>query len=81
MHRDLTAPLAVWLAIAREGRWKSLNELRQIWRNTDCVKGKTVFNIKGNKYRLIAIVNYESQTIILKVLLTHAEYTKGDWNR
>ncbi len=77
----MARPVATWLAVAREARWRNLNELRQTWRNTDCVKGKTIFNIKGNKYRLIAIVNYESQTIILNTLLTHAEYTSGDWNK
>ena len=55
--------------------------MRQTWRNTDCVKGKTIFNIKGNSYRLIATVNYESQTIVLKMLVTLAEYSKGEWNQ
>jgi len=77
----LVGPVATWLGIAREARWRSLNELRRTWRKTDCVKGRTIFNIKGNKYRLIATVNYESQTIILNSLLTHAEYSNEDWNK
>jgi mRNA interferase HigB len=80
-HRDLTSPVATWLMIAREARWRNLNELRQTWRNTDSVQGKTIFNIKGNKYRLIAMVNYASQTIVVKALMTHAEYNEGGWNR
>lgn len=80
-HRDLPTSIATWLAIVRGAKWKSLNELRQTWRNTDCVKGKTIFNIKGNKYRLIASVNYQSQTIIVKDLITHAEYSKREWNK
>jgi mRNA interferase HigB len=79
-HRDLTSSIATWLMIAREARWKNLNEVRLTWRNTDCVKGKTIFNIKGNRYRLIAIVNYASQTIIVRMLVTHAEYSRGEWN-
>ena len=77
----MVGPVATWLGIAREARWRSLNELRRTWRKTDCVKGRTIFNIKGNKYRLIATVNYESQTIILNSLLTHAEYSNEDWNK
>jgi len=65
--------------IAREAKWKNLNEVRLTWRNTDCVRGKTIFNIKGNRYRLIAIVNYASQTIVLSTLLTHDEYSRGEW--
>ena len=80
-HRDLTNPIAAWLTIARLAKWKNLNELRLTWRGTDCVKGQTIFNIKGNKYRLFATVNYSSQTIIVKDLVTHAEYSKRGWNK
>jgi mRNA interferase HigB len=80
-HRDLTSSVATWLRITREATWKNLNEVRLTWRNTDCVKGKTIFNIKSNRYRLIAVVNYASQTIIVKMLITHAEYSRGEWNQ
>jgi mRNA interferase HigB len=81
VHGDLTSSLTTWLTIARDARWKNLHEVRLTWRNTDCVKGKTIFNIKGHRYRLIAIVNYASQTIVIKMLLTHAEYSEGGWNQ
>ncbi len=51
-------------------------ELRQTWRGTDFAGGETIFNIKGNSYRLFALVNYEAQTIIVRRLVTHAEYDK-----
>jgi mRNA interferase HigB len=78
-HGDLTASVATWLAIARESKWTSLHDVRYTWRNTDGVKGQTIFNIKGNCYRLIAVVNYARQTIVVKMLLTHAEYSSGGW--
>lgn len=81
LHRDLASSLATWLMIAREAKWKNLNEVRLTWPNTDRVKGKTIFNIKGNRYRLIAIVNYASQTIIVRMLVTHDEYSTGEWNK
>ena len=81
IHRDLASPVAAWLAIARTANWKSLNAVRQTWRNTDCVKGQTIFNVKGGKYRLIALVNYSTQTIIVKDLITHAEYSEREWNK
>jgi mRNA interferase HigB len=80
-HRDLAAPVAAWLAVAKGGDWKSLNEVRRTWRNTDCVKGLTIFNVKGNRYRLLATVNYGGQTIIVKDLITHAEYSKREWSK
>lgn len=81
VHRDLTTPIATWIAVARGAKWKSLHELRQTWRGTDCVKGQTIFNVKGNKYRLLATVNYDSQTIVVKDLITHAEYSKREWTK
>ena len=81
-HADLGPSIAAWLTIAGAAKWENLHELRQTWRNTDSVRGRTIFNIKGNGYRLLAIVNYASQTVIVKELVTHAEYTKkGGWNR
>ena len=81
-HADLGPPIAAWLTIAGAANWKNLTELRQTWRDTDNVRGRTIFNIKGNRYRLLAMVNYASQTVIVKELVTHAEYTKkGGWNR
>lgn len=80
-HRDLTPSVATWLTIAREAGWKNLNDVRQTLRNTDCVKGKTIFNIKGNRYRLVATINCASQAIVVKMLVTHAEYSKREWNK
>jgi mRNA interferase HigB len=80
-HRDLASSVAAWLMIAREASWKNLNELRRTWRSTDCVKGKTIFNIKGNRYRLIAIINYASQTIVVRMLVTQDEYSRGEWDK
>ncbi len=75
-HADLRGPGAAWLKVARTQGWKSLAELRRTWRDTDCVEGKTIFNVKGNRYRLFTLVNYEAQTIIITRVMTHAEYSK-----
>jgi len=77
----MVKPVAAWLTIASTSNWKSLHELRLTWRNTDSTKGLTIFNIKGNKYRLIAIVNYGSHTMIVKELITHSEYNEKEWNK
>lgn len=57
----------------------SLDDIRKTWRDTDSVGDKTVFNIKGNRYRLIVKINYRSQTIFIKAVLAHAEYDKEGW--
>ena len=57
----------------------SLNDIRNTWRDTDAVGEYTVFNIKGNKYRLITKINYKSQVVFIKRVLTQAEYDKEQW--
>nr|WP_232432329.1 type II toxin-antitoxin system HigB family toxin [Chamaesiphon minutus] len=53
--------------------------MRQIYRSADAVGNFTVFNIKGNNYRLIVGIDYEDMTIYYKYLLTHTEYDQEKW--
>jgi mRNA interferase HigB len=80
-HPDAKASLESWYAVVRKANWKTPAELRQIYRTADLVGRRTVFNIAGNKYRLIARVNYEAQRVFVLFLLTHAEYDKGAWKQ
>ncbi|NJR74911.1 MAG: type II toxin-antitoxin system HigB family toxin [Scytonema sp. CRU_2_7] len=54
-------------------------ELRQLFPSADQVSHLTVFNIGGNNYRLIALVDYKYQKVFIRHVLTHAEYNKEDW--
>ena len=80
-HGDLGESLDVWYRIARRARWKNLMEVRQVFPTADAVEEFTVFNIKGNAYRLITGINYVTGRIFLRHVLTHAEYSKGGWKR
>jgi mRNA interferase HigB len=53
--------------------------VRQNYPEAEAVGNFTVFNIKGNNYRLIVGMDYETQTVYYKYFLTHAEYDKDDW--
>src|ERR1700680_5302592 len=78
-HPDGKANLEAWYAVVRKADWKTPVELKQVYPNADLVGRRTVFNIAGNKYRLIARVNYVSQTVFVLQLLTHSDYDKGAW--
>jgi mRNA interferase HigB len=78
-HGDLKGPMGAWLQIASTESWAGLNDIRKTFPSTDEYEGKFIFNIKGNKYRLIAAINFGSQTLFVERILTHAEYDKGDW--
>ena len=78
-HPDAKASLESWYAVVRRANWKTPAELKQVYRDADLVGRRTVFNIAGNKYRLIARVNYRTQRVFVFYLLTHAEYDKRAW--
>lgn len=80
-HGDCVDQVTAWYNIARKARWTNLSEVRQSFGHADAVAGKTVFNIKGNDYRLIVDILYDKGIIYIKDLLTHAEYDRGAWKR
>jgi mRNA interferase HigB len=53
--------------------------VRKTYAHADFVEPYTVFNIKGNTYRLITVISYRYQRIFIKYVLTHAEYDKDKW--
>jgi len=78
-HSDSCTALEQWYRIASKAQWQNLVEVQQTYKTAEAVGNFTVFNIKGNSYRLIADVIYIRQTIYIKYILTHAEYDKGGW--
>jgi mRNA-degrading endonuclease HigB of HigAB toxin-antitoxin module len=79
-HSGIGMALDAWYRAAKSARWRSLQDVRQTYSSADGVRvgGKvlTVFNIGGNDFRLIVGINYETQRIFVKHVLTHAEYDK-----
>ena len=78
-HLDSASSLAALFKIAKKAGWQNLAELQQIYPSADLVGRYTVFNIAGNKYRLIARVVYRSQTLFIVAIMTHKEYDLGKW--
>ena len=70
--------LFAWLKVTRQASWKHLLDVRQNYPSADGgVKGAyTVFNIKGNSYRLITLIHYPTQTVAILHVFTHAEYSQ-----
>jgi mRNA interferase HigB len=80
-HRDALVPLLNWYRITKRANWGSLADVRKDFAHADIVGRRTVFNIHGNSYRLIARVNYRTKRVFVLHILTHVEYGKGDWKR
>ena len=79
IHANAEASLDTWYRATKAAQWKSLAELNLIFPSADLVGRFTVFNIKGNHYRLIAEINYRSGTVFVRHILTHENYDKGNW--
>ncbi|MGB9181546.1 MAG: type II toxin-antitoxin system HigB family toxin [Pyrinomonadaceae bacterium] len=78
-HADAGPSLNSWSRITEKASWKNLIEVRQTYPHADAVGICTVFNIKGNHYRLITEIDYRKQIILISKILTHAEYNKEKW--
>ncbi len=80
-HNDCEQQLKSWYRETEKAKWKNLNELKSEYPTVSILEnGRVVFNIKGNKYRLIVKINFQYQIIWLRFIGTHAEYDKINAN-
>ncbi len=78
-HPDTKTSLEHWYKLMKQRRFLSFVELRMEFPHADQVEKLTVFNIGGNKARLIAAIHYNRQKVYIRAVLTHDEYDKGRW--
>ena len=87
---DRNKPLRVWLvqwaAAVQQLEWQDLEDVHKAYPSADGIGLEsgtivTVFNVKGNSYRLITWIDYDAQVIEALELLTHAEYDKNEWKK
>lgn len=71
---DSEKPLRDWFNIVKASDWPDTAVLKAQFRSVSFVGERIVFNIAGNKYRLIAYVNYQWRTVYIRFVGTHAEY-------
>jgi len=80
-HMDCEQQLMAWFRDTEKSAWRNLNDLKQDHPNASILRtGRVVFNIKGNRYRLIVRFNFEYQLAWVRFVGTHAEYDKIDAN-
>jgi mRNA interferase HigB len=78
-HADAESALDAWFTVTRKAQWHDLTDVRQSFNSADLVDKWIVFNIRGNHYRLIAVINYQRGKVFIRHVLTHAEYDRGNW--
>lgn len=85
-YSDAEEPLRRWYKTATAASWKNLKEVRQTYPHADGVENEqgetlTVFNVGGNKYRLVTRIRYDYQLINVRCVLTHRAYDEGNWRK
>jgi mRNA interferase HigB len=78
-HADSCEPLYAWYRVASRIQWDNLIDVQQVYPQAEAVGNFTVFDIKGNRYRLIVDIVYPKHRIYIKYVLTHSEYDKDNW--
>ena len=80
-HPTATSGLAHWHRTLKKNDFASFADLRRALPHADQVGGLTVFNIGGNKARLIAAIHYNRRKVYIRAVLTHADTTRADGKR
>lgn len=75
---DSEQSLKAWYAVVKEASWKHFADVKDQFRSASAVGERVVFNIAGNKYRLVVYINYEFHTVYVRFVGTHAEYDELD---
>ena len=83
-HPDAEGPLQDWFTVTEAANWRTLIEVRRTFASADPVSVAsgntvTVFNVGGNKYRLVAAIHYNTGNVYALMVLTHAAYGTGRW--
>jgi mRNA interferase HigB len=78
-HRDAEPPLRAWVSVVKAARWADPPAVRQMFRSADILRdGRVVFDIGGNKYRLVAWVNDQYGVVHVRFIGTHRDYDRID---
>ncbi len=79
VHAAASQPLQDFRHLIEHGTYGSFAQLKATFASLDKVGERYVFNIGGNKYRLIAAIAFQAQLLWVKAVLTHEQYDKGEW--
>jgi mRNA interferase HigB len=78
-HPDAAQPLQTWYHDVKHANWKNPADIKAVYRNASFVaQNRVVFNIKGNKYRLVAAVQYDFGIVFIRFIGTHKDYDTID---
>lgn len=78
-YPDSETGLIRWFKLIKSANFQTVDKLRSVFPSADLVGDLIVFNIGGNKYRLITSIHFNRQKVYIRYILTHSEYNKDLW--
>jgi mRNA interferase HigB len=84
-RRQYATAFEAWFKLTHKARWQSFQDARALFGQTDVVRDTaskrtaTVFDIGGNKYRIIALIDYTRQTVFITHVMSHKDYDRNKW--
>jgi mRNA interferase HigB len=78
-HPETETALDGWYRVVKRAEWANFAEVRQTFPTADKVGELYVFNVGGNRVRLIAAIHFNTQKVYVRHVLTHQEYDRGHW--
>ncbi len=82
-HTDAERPLSRWYSITKKAKWSNFSDVKKTFGTVDTYNSGnytyTVFDIGGNKYRLIAKIEYDFQAVFIAKVMRHKDYSKETW--
>ncbi len=78
-HRDAEQPTLAWYREVLKADWENPNQLKEQYRNASVLRdGRAVFNVAGNKYRIVVWINYPYRIVYIRFIGTHEQYDTID---
>lgn len=78
-HKLAEAVLIEWIQTVRNADWNDFSDVRQTFNHADIYKRCVIFDVGGNKYRIITMIEYQKHLVFIRFCLTHAEYDQQKW--
>jgi mRNA interferase HigB len=78
-HSKAKAPLLNWYTVVKGSAWENFSDVLKTFRHADLYRDCVIFDVGGNKYRLIVKVRYRTRRVYIRFVLTHSDYDKNSW--
>lgn len=80
-HPESSTAIDYWYRVTRKAFWVSFADIKLTFNTADYVPPFVVFDIGGNKYRLVAKINFGRKVVFIRRIMPHEEYSKGSWKQ